>query len=148
MRPGKERTEDDLWSAVVPRRDDRGMVLSLEGGRSEVDQTDVRVVEKETLGPIRILHERRGGLVRDDGQEDSGKGRTLGARRLEESARRIFSGLRSVCTRCRLCISARAIIVSSSAKASGSPRGGRSMHRLRRRGAAEQNPECLPSGRG
>jgi hypothetical protein len=39
------RTQDDLGGAVVPGRDDAGVVVVLEGRTAEVDEPDVGVLE-------------------------------------------------------------------------------------------------------
>ena len=42
-------TEDDLWRSIMPRGDDGRVVLLLERGGSEVDQTSVGVFQDMSL---------------------------------------------------------------------------------------------------
>ena len=48
-----ERTEYDFRRAVVPRGDDLGVVLPVEGRRAEVDQPHLRVLHPTHVPPLK-----------------------------------------------------------------------------------------------
>ena len=53
-------SENDLWCAVVASRNDRGVVLVLEGSRSEINETNLSVEQDLSLACLAVDLGRRG----------------------------------------------------------------------------------------
>ena len=62
-----ERTQYDFRRAVVPRGDDGGVVLVVEGGAAKVDQSDLGVAEEaEVLLALGVVDEVVAAVVEED----------------------------------------------------------------------------------
>lgn len=99
-RIGPRKTKYDFGGTVVPGRDDRGMIFRLKCGRTEIDKTDFSVLPSEAISNRYIVRDEKHTLRMDFERAF----RTLGPANLASfEHKRIFSGLRSVCTSLREC---------------------------------------------